>query len=99
MADTNQSQDQGHEATQVNLEGIQQKFAEFHTQGEEYVRSNPTPAFLSAFGVGFILQLLPIGAIIGALVRLLFFAARPAIFIYGAVSLYKRFQDSQEHQR
>ena len=81
----------------------QQKFNEFHAQTEEYVRNNPTQAVLSAVGAGFVLRLLPLGAILGALVRLALFALRPAIFIYGAVALYKHFQESQtagqQHQQ
>ena len=73
----------------------QQKFNEFHAQTEEYVRNNPTQAILSAVGAGFVLRLLPLGAILGALVRLALFALRPAIFIYGAVALYKHFQEGK----
>ena len=73
---------------------FQQKFNDLHTQTEEYVRSNPTQAVLSAVGAGFVLRLLPLGAILSALVRLALFALRPAIFIYGAVALYKHFQES-----
>lgn len=72
---------------------VQQKFSEFQAQGEDYVRQNPSQAVLSALAAGFVLRLLPLGAIIGALVRLALFAVRPAIFIYGAVSLYKHFQE------
>ena len=92
MADTN-STDQ---SLQENLGAFQQKLTDFHTQGEDYVRANPTPSFLSALGVGFVLQLLPIGTLVSALVRLAFFALRPAIFIYGAVTLYKQFQQNRE---
>ena len=71
---------------------FQEKVNEYHTQGEEYVRANPTQAVLSAVAAGFVLRLLPIGALVGALVRLAIFALRPAVFIYGAVALYKHFQ-------
>lgn len=99
MADTNQTETTGQETPDVNFGAFQEKFADLHAQTEEYVRANPTPSFLTALGVGFILQLLPIGAIVGALVRLAFFAIRPAIFIYGAVSLYKHYQHSDGQQR
>ena len=75
---------------------FQQKFNDIHAQTEEYVRSNPTQAVLSALGAGFILRLLPLGSILSAIVRLALFALRPAIFIYGAVALYKHFQAGQE---
>ena len=99
MADTNQTADTGHETPKVDFGAFQEKFSDIHAQAEEYVRANPTPSFLSALGAGFILQLLPISAIVGALVRLAFFAIRPAIFIYGAVSLYKHYQHTDEQSR
>ena len=42
---------------------------------------------------------MPIGALVGGLVRLAIFALRPAVFIYGATTLYKQFQQqkSAEH--
>lgn len=85
----------------LNTDDIKQRFSDFQAQTESYVRSNPTQAVLSAVGAGFVLRLLPIGALVGALVRLALFALRPAIFIYGAVSLYKHFQGtatSEQHQ-
>ena len=78
---------------------VQQKFSEFHSQGEAYVRENPSQAVLSALAAGFVLRLLPLGAIIGALVRVALFALRPAVFIYGAVALYKHFQESSSQQQ
>ena len=75
---------------------FQQKFNDLHAQTEDYVRSNPTQAVMSAVGAGFVLRLLPIGAIVGAILRLALFALRPAIFIYGAVALYKHFQQGGE---
>lgn len=75
---------------------FQEKLNDYHMQGEEYVRANPTQAVLSAVAAGFVLRLLPIGALIGALIRLAVFALRPGIFIYGAVALYKHFQGTQQ---
>ena len=71
---------------------FQEKVSDYHAQGEEYVRANPSQAGLSAVAAGFVLRLLPIGALVGVLVRLAIFALRPAVFIYGAVALYKHFQ-------
>ena len=82
-----------------DLNDVKQKFNDFHAQGETYVRENPSQAVLSAVAAGFVLRLLPLGAILGALVRLAMFALRPAIFIYGAVALYKHFQEPQHDQQ
>ena len=78
---------------------VQQKFSEFHSQGEEYVRQNPSQAVLSAVAAGFVLRLLPLGSIVSAIVRVALFALRPAIFIYGAVALYKHFQGTASSQQ
>jgi len=95
MADMKQFQD----LPNLNADDIKARFSDFHAQTESYVRDNPTQAVLSAVGAGFVLRLLPIGALVGALVRLALFALRPAIFIYGAVALYKHFQGTTEHQQ
>ncbi len=95
MADIKNFQD----LPNLNADDLKQKFNDIHAQTESYVRDNPTQAVLSAVGAGFILRLLPIGALIGALVRLAMFALRPAIFIYGAVALYKHFQGTPEQQQ
>ena len=82
-----------------DLDDVKHKFNDYHAQGESYVRDNPSQAVLSAVAAGFVLRLLPLGAIVGALVRLVLFALRPAIFIYGAVALYKHFQTPQQDQQ
>ena len=80
------------------FDDVKQKMNDFQSQGENYVRENPSQAVLSALAAGFVLRLLPLGAILGALIRLVLFAVRPAIFIYGAVSLYKHFQEPPKDQ-
>lgn len=75
---------------------FKQRLADLQTQTEQYVRDNPAQAVLSAIGAGFVLRLLPLGAIVGLLVRLLLSLARPALFIYGAVSLYKHYASTEE---
>ena len=80
------------------FDDVKQKINDFQTQGESYVRDNPSQAVLSALAAGFVLRLLPLGAIIGALIRLVLFAVRPAIFVYGAVALYKHFQGTHQEQ-
>ena len=80
------------------FDDVKQKFSDYQSQGETYVRENPSQAVLWSLGAGFLLRLLPLGAILGALIRLALFALRPAIFIYGAVALYKHFQEPQKEQ-
>jgi hypothetical protein len=82
-----------------DMSDLKHTLADLHAQTEDYVRENPTQAVLSALGVGFVLRLLPLGAIVGLLVRLLLFLARPALFIYGAVTLYKHFTESRSEEK
>lgn len=64
-------------------------------QTEEYVRANPTQSVLYAVGAGFVLNKLPLGRIIGGVVRLLMIALKPALLIYGASKLYKTAQHEE----
>ncbi len=79
-----------------DMSDLKQRFTDFHAQTEQYVRDNPSQAVLSAVGAGFVLRLLPLGAILGLIVRLLLSLARPALFIYGAVAVYRHFVGEQQ---
>ena len=59
------------------------------TQTEDFVRSNPTRALLYGVGAGFVLNRLPIFRIFGVFVRLVLFALKPALLIYGASKVYQ----------
>jgi hypothetical protein len=96
MAEIKQFEDLPDGIANDDSNSFQQAFADYQAQGEEYVRANPTQSVLWAVAAGFVLRLLPLGAIIGALIRLALFAVRPAIFIYGAVMLYKHYQSTND---
>lgn len=64
-------------------------------QTEDYVREKPTQSILYALLAGFILNRLPIGRILGGVVRLLLIAFKPAILIYGATKLYQASQNEE----
>jgi hypothetical protein len=66
---------------------------DFVGQAEEYVRDNPGQAVLYAFVAGYVLNRLPLGALLRGVVRLSFVALRPAMFVYGASRLYQASQD------
>ena len=68
---------------------------EIVAQTEDYVRENPTQALFYGVAAGFILDRLPIFRILGALVRLLLMAFKPAILIFGAMKLYQSFQSEE----
>ena len=65
-------------------------------QTEEYVRENPARSVAYALIAGFILNRLPIGRILSALVRLIFIAFKPAILAYGATKLYQAAQGDDQ---
>lgn len=71
------------------LQYTKDQWDEIVAQTEDYVRANPTRSLLYGVGAGFILDRLPIFRILGALVRLLLMAFKPAILIYGATKLYQ----------
>ena len=62
-------------------------------QTEEYVREKPTQSILYALLAGFVLNRLPIGRILGGVLRLFLIAFKPAILIYGATKLYRASQN------
>lgn len=58
-------------------------------QAEEYVRENPGQALLYAFVAGYVLNRLPLGALLRGLTRLSLLALRPAALVYGASRIYQ----------
>ena len=61
----------------------------------DYVREKPTQSLLYAFAAGYVLNRLPLGRVIGGLLRLLMVALRPAIVVYGAAKLYQAAQERE----
>ena len=70
---------------------------------EEYVRKEPAKAVSTAFGAGFILSLLPLGAIVAGLIGLAISLLRPALLVLGvmkACELYRlNPQPNSDHER
>lgn len=98
MAQLKKFADIPNEVAQGDSSSVKQTFSDFQAQGEEYVKQFPTKSVLYALGAGFVLRLLPIGALVAALVRLALFALRPALLIYGGVALYRHFQETTAAQ-
>jgi len=65
------------------------------SETEDYVRERPAQSLLWAFVAGYILNRLPFGRVLGGLFRLLIFALKPAILIYGAAKLYQAAQEEE----
>ena len=57
-------------------------------QAGDFARREPTKAVVSAFGAGFLINLLPIGAILGALAAVAFALARPVLIVFGLLKLW-----------
>lgn len=68
---------------------------DFVGQAEEYVRENPGQALLYAFVAGYVLNRLPLGAMVRNLARLSFLAIRPAVLVYGATRVYQAAQQQE----
>ncbi len=54
-------------------------------RADDFARREPTTAIASAFGAGFLLNLLPLGAIAAALVGVAFSFVRPALLFLGVL--------------
>ena len=86
------------ENTDIALRGVryaQDQFSEVVTQAEEFVHEKPGQSLLIALLIGFILNRLPIGRLFGSVVRLLMFALKPALLIYGATKVYEVIQEEE----
>ena len=77
------------------LRYTREHFDELVTETEAYVRENPVQSIAYAILAGFVLNRLGIGRILSGVVRLLLFALKPAILIYGAAKLYEATQEDE----
>ena len=71
------------------------QFEQLLEQTEEYVRENPARSIAYALLAGFILNRLPVGRILGGVVRLAMVTFKPAILAYGATKLYQAAQSDE----
>ena len=88
----NRVMDENTDVAQRGMEVVQDQFSEYLTQAEDYVREKPAQSLLIALLAGFILNRLPIGRLLGGVTRLLLFALKPALLIYGATKVYEAVQ-------
>lgn len=77
------------------VQWVKEQFDTVVSETGDYVREKPAQSLMWAFVAGFILNQLPIVRILSGLVRLLMFALRPAILIYGATKLYQATQEQE----
>jgi hypothetical protein len=62
---------------------------------EEYTREEPLKAVGVAFAAGLFMTLLPVGSIVGGLLRLALALTRPALLVLGAIKLYEEIDRRQ----
>ncbi len=85
--------DENTDIAQRGARYAQDQFSGVLTQVEEYVREKPAQSLLIALLAGFILNRLPVGRLLSAFVRLLLFAIKPALLVYGATKVYEAVQE------
>jgi hypothetical protein len=61
------------------------KLDDLMSQADEFARREPATAVASAFGAGFLLNMLPLGAIAAALVGIAFTLVKPLLMVLGVV--------------
>jgi hypothetical protein len=81
------------------MQWVKDRFETVVNETGEYVREKPTQSLFYAFAAGYVLNRLPLGRVVGGLLRLLFVALKPAILIYGAARLYRSAQEREGLQR
>ena len=77
------------------LRYTREHFDDLLSDTEDYVRANPVQSVGYAILAGFVLNRLGIGRILSGVVRLLLFALKPAVLIYGAAKLYEATQNQE----
>ncbi len=82
----------------MKTEPTQFDFEKVQAQAEDYVRESPSKAVGIAVFAGFVFALLPIGGIVGALIRLVFFLVRPALMVLGVMKAFEEIQRVSEEK-
>jgi hypothetical protein len=67
----------------------------FVQRTEEFTREEPLKAVGIAFVAGLFMTLLPIGSLIGGILRLALTLVRPALLVLGAIKLYEEIDRRQ----
>jgi hypothetical protein len=70
----------------------QKSVEDFGARAQDFARKEPAQAVGVAFVAGLVLTVLPVGHLLGVLVRLALALVRPLLLILGAVRLYEEFE-------
>jgi hypothetical protein len=87
--------DEHTDIAQRGIQYAQDQFSEVMTQTGEFVREKPGQSLLIALAAGFVLNRLPVGRLLGTVVRLLLFALKPALLVYGATKVYEAVKEEE----
>ena len=66
---------------------------------EQKVRENPVEAVVLALLIGFLVCLLPVGRLIGALLRVAFLLLKPALLVLGIIKAVEYYQQCRGEER
>lgn len=72
------------------------KFDDWKACAEKSVRDEPMKTAGLAFAAGIVLTFLPVGRLLGGLVRVAFALAKPALLIFGIVKIVAEFDKSKK---
>jgi len=75
---------------------LRAKFDEWKACAEKSVREEPVKTAGLAFAGGIALTILPVGRVLGGVVRLAVALAKPALFIFGVVKLVEEFDKQKK---
>ena len=67
-------------------------FDDFASSAEQMAQKQPAKAAGIAFLAGLVLTILPVGRIVGGLLRLALALLRPGLFLLGALKLWEEFE-------
>jgi ElaB/YqjD/DUF883 family membrane-anchored ribosome-binding protein len=95
VSETQEHMDDSEDFAQRGLQYAREQVDAVLNQTEHYVRERPTQSLLYAFLAGFIVNRLPIGRTIAVLIRVVLFALKPAVLIYGATKLYQALEEER----
>ncbi|MEA3209231.1 MAG: hypothetical protein QOE70_2288 [Chthoniobacter sp.] len=74
------------------LRSAQETVRHCYVDCEASVRQSPSTSLFVAVAVGYVLRSLPIGALLGGLIRVLVSMVRPAVLLFSAAKLYELLQ-------
>lgn len=71
------------------IQSNQRGLDEWLGEADEFARREPAKAVASAFGAGFLINLLPLGAVVGTLVAVAFALMRPVLLFLGLMKAFE----------